>query len=54
MEFFDIRLVGINAENGQKLIVTVALVVILALIRRLIAWVQRSVLAPRASRHTSF
>lgn len=54
MEFFDIRLVGINAENGQKLIVTVALVVILALIRRLITWVQRSVLAPRASRHTSF
>ena len=37
MEFFDIRLVGINAENGQKLLLTAAFVGIVLLLRALAA-----------------
>ena len=38
-EIFDVRLVGINAETGRKLLVSIALVVIVLVVRRLLRWV---------------
>jgi len=41
VEFFGIRLVGVNAENGQKLLLTVALFVIVIALRRGLLWAVR-------------
>lgn len=38
MEIFDIRLVGINAESGQKLIFTIALILFVVFASRLASW----------------
>jgi len=37
MHFFGIRLIGINAQNGRKLLLTIALIVVLIILRYLLA-----------------
>ena len=54
MDIFDIQLIGINAENGQKLVVTVALIVVLTIIRRVLVWSGVSILARRSGHHPGF
>ncbi len=39
MEFYGIRLVGINAENGQKLLLTILLIVCIYLIKKSISFI---------------
>ncbi len=54
MDFFGIRLVGINAENGQKLILTVILIVGILLLRRIVAQAGLWLLRNRSARHSAF
>ena len=54
MDIFGIRLVGINAENGQKLLLTVVVVVALALLRRGILWGARETFGRRARESVRF
>jgi len=54
MEIFGIRLVGINAENGQKLLLTLAFLAILAVVRGLVAAGARLILHGRGDEHTQF
>ena len=41
MELFGIRFVGINAENGQKVLLTIVLVLVVFLMRRSLLWLAR-------------
>jgi len=54
VDIFGIRLVGINAENGQKLLLTVVVVVALALLRRGILWGARETFGRRARESVRF
>ena len=54
MELFGIRLVGVNAENGQKLILTVLLLVVLAILQRVVSRIGLRLLRHRNQRHTAF
>ena len=47
MELFGIRLVGINAENGQKLLLTLGLIAVVFAVRTVAAAIARSVLRGR-------
>jgi small-conductance mechanosensitive channel len=39
MEFFGVRLVGFNAENAHKLALSVALIVIVVAVRKVVLWI---------------
>jgi small-conductance mechanosensitive channel len=54
MELFGIRLVGINAENGQKLLLTLAFLAILFLVRALVAAFARLVQQGRGHERVRF
>ncbi|HEV2528791.1 MAG TPA: mechanosensitive ion channel domain-containing protein [Thermomicrobiales bacterium] len=54
MELFGIRLVGINVENGQKLILTLILVVALLLVRRVVVRAGLWLLRNYSARHSAF
>lgn len=54
MDIFGIRLVGINAENGQKMLLTLGFVAILFLVRALVAAVVRLALQGRADERVRF
>ncbi len=44
MEFFGIKFVGINPENGQKLLLTVGIIVAITLLRLFLRWLTNLVL----------
>ena len=50
MEIFGIRLVGINAENGQKLLLTLAFIAIVIIIHRSLILITRLILRERHER----
>ena len=54
MQLFGIRFVGFNAENGQKLLLTIAFVLIVALVRRVLASLLRRFVRGRAGEQTRF
>ncbi len=54
MEIFGIRLVGINAENGQKLLVTLLFVIVIMLLGRMGQWLARKGLGERADEQARF
>ena len=54
MEIFGIRLVGINAENGQKLLATLLFVVVIMLLGRTGQWLARMVPGERADEQVRF
>jgi small-conductance mechanosensitive channel len=54
MEIFGIRLVGVNAENGQKLLLTLGFVALLAIARVVAGGVTGLVLRGRADERTRF
>ncbi len=54
MELFGIRFVGINAENGQKLLLTIALIVIILLLRRVAHIIARKWLHRRQNERLQF
>ena len=54
MEVFGIRLVGVNAENGQKLLVTLAFFAVVYLLRRGLHAAARRVRRTTATEHARF
>ena len=44
MEFYGIRFVGLNPENGRKLLLTLALIVVVMLVRWLFRAIARALL----------
>ncbi len=54
MEVFDIRLLGVSAESAQKLLLTIALIVIVYAIRRVALWLVRVLIRNRSSDQTRF
>lgn len=54
MEGFGIRFVGVNAENGQKLLLTVALILIVWALRIALRRIMRSVRIAHSDPHTEF
>jgi len=53
-ELFGVRLVGINAENGQKLFYTLAFLLLIWLLRRALQALARRLLRDRARERTRF
>jgi len=54
MRLFGIRFVGFNAENGQKLLLTIAFLVVVFLIRRVITILVRRFVRGRSNEQTQF
>ncbi|MGI8553202.1 MAG: mechanosensitive ion channel family protein [Dehalococcoidia bacterium] len=54
MRFFGIRFVGINAENGQKLLLTLAFLAIIVSLQRLLIGLAGLLLRRRGSEHVWF
>ena len=54
MDLFGIRLVGINEENGQKLILTIIVVVVLVVLQRIVRRTGLWLLRHRSARHSAF
>jgi len=54
MRLFGIRFVGFNAENGQKLLLTIAFLVIVVLLHRLLPILVRRVVRGRSNEQTQF
>ncbi|MGI9086558.1 MAG: mechanosensitive ion channel family protein [Chthoniobacterales bacterium] len=53
LEVFGIKFVGVNAENGQKLLFTLGAIVVFLLLRRLLRWLARLV-TPRDKEWLAF
>ena len=54
VEIFGVKLVGVNAENGWKLLFTLVLVVLLLLLSRVLRWVVEAVLVGRTRERLGF
>ncbi|MDQ3442917.1 MAG: mechanosensitive ion channel family protein, partial [Chloroflexota bacterium] len=54
MEGFGIRFVGVNTENGQKLLLTLALILVVWILRMSLRRILRSVRIVRGDPHTEF
>ena len=54
MEFFGIRLIGINSENGRKVLVTVVFILIVVLLRLMISLVAHWVIGGRENERVRF
>ncbi len=54
MRLFGIRFVGFNAENGQKLLLTIAFLVLVFVLRRVITALVRRVVRGRSNEQTQF
>ncbi|MGI8643314.1 MAG: mechanosensitive ion channel domain-containing protein, partial [Thermomicrobiales bacterium] len=54
MEIFGFRLVGINAENGKKLLLTIAFFFLILLLQRGLRYIARAQLRRRADEQTWF
>ena len=54
MEVFGIRLVGVNAENGQKLLLTLAVFVLVLALRRGLLWAAHRTVGRRAGESARF
>ena len=48
VEIFGIKLAGVNAENGRKLLFTLAFVVLVMLLSRLLRWLTRAIFQRRS------
>jgi len=54
MDFFGVRLVGFNGDNGRKLILTVGLIVLVMVLRSLLGWLSRVVMHGRKNETARF
>ena len=54
LEIFKVRLVGVTAENGQKLLLTILFIVAIYLIQRFLQWLTRIFLRKRSNIQVGF
>ena len=54
MDFFGLRLIGFNSENGRKLLLTLGLIVVVMIVRALISAAARSVLSGHQNERVRF
>lgn len=54
VEFFGVRLVGLNAENGKKLLISISVIFLVILLRRLIKFIIRTILQGHKNERIAF